>query len=48
MNRAHGGKLPKFYDIVVQLKGSKLIYCAAHCEEGARFGKNQILMLLFN
>ena len=37
INRAHGGKRPKFYDIVVKLKGAKLIYCAAHNEEGARF-----------
>ena len=39
MNRAHGGKLPNYYDIVVNQKGSKLIYCAAHNEEGARFWK---------
>lgn len=37
MNRAHGGKLPKLYDIVIKLKGASLIYNAAHCEEGARF-----------
>lgn len=46
MNRAHGGKLPKFYDIVVQLKGSKLIYCAAHCEEGARFWEKSNLNVI--
>ena len=39
MNRAHGGKRPKFYDIVVNLKGAKLVYCTAHNEEGARFWK---------
>lgn len=49
INRAHGGKLPKFYDIVVKLKGAKLIYYASHNEEGARFWKktnlNVIVML---
>ncbi len=39
MNRAHGGKLPKFYDIVIKQKGSELIYYAIHNEEGARFWK---------
>ena len=39
MNRAHGGKLPKFYDIVIQRKGAELIYYTIHNEEGARFWK---------
>ncbi len=39
MNRAHGGKRPKFYDIVMQQKGAKLIYFTIHNEEGARFWK---------
>jgi len=39
MNRAHGGKLPKFYDIVIKQKGVKLIYYTIHNEEGARFWK---------
>ena len=39
MNRAHGGKKPIFYDIVVQLKGAELIYYTIHNEEGARFWK---------
>ena len=39
MNRAHGGKRPKFYDIVMQLKGAELIYYSIHNEEGARFWK---------
>ncbi len=39
MNRAHGGKRPKFYDIVMENKGSELIYCTVHNEEGARFWK---------
>jgi oxidase EvaA len=39
MNRAHGGKIPKFYDIVMKLKGSELIYYTIHNEEGARFWK---------
>jgi len=39
MNRAHGGKRPKFYDIVVQQKASELIYYTIHNEEGARFWK---------
>ena len=46
MNRAHGGKRPKFYDIVVNLKGAKLIYCAAHNEEGARFWKKSNLNVI--
>ena len=37
MNRAHGGKRPNFYDIVVKNKGSELIYYTIHNEEGARF-----------
>ena len=39
MNRAHGGKLPRFYDIVIKQKGVKLIYYTVHNEEGARFWK---------
>lgn len=39
MNRAHGGKRPNFYDIVIQNKGSELIYYTIHNEEGARFWK---------
>ena len=39
MNRAHGGKRPKFYDIVIQNKGAELIYYTIHNEEGARFWK---------
>ena len=39
MNRAHGGKRPKFYDIVMNLKGAELIYYTIHNEEGARFWK---------
>ena len=39
MNKAHGGRLPNFYDIVIKLKRSKLIYSASHNEEGARFWK---------
>jgi len=39
MNRAHGGKRPKFYDIVMKLKGAELIYYTVHNEEGARFWK---------
>ena len=46
MNRAHGGKLPRFYDIVIQLKGAKLIYSAAHNEEGARFWKKSNLNVI--
>ena len=46
MNRAHGGKRPNFYDIVVNLKGAKLIYCAAHNEEGARFWKKSNLNVI--
>ncbi len=39
MNRAHGGKRPKFFDIVIKNKGSELIYYTIHNEEGARFWK---------
>ena len=39
MNRAHGGKLPKFFDIVMKRKGAELIYYTIHNEEGARFWK---------
>ena len=39
MNRAHGGKRPKFYDIIIQNKGAELIYYTIHNEEGARFWK---------
>ncbi len=39
LNRAHGGRLTNFSDIVMDLKGSKLIYKCNHCEEGARFWK---------
>ena len=46
INRAHGGKRPKFYDIVVELKGAKLIYCASHNEEGARFWKKSNLNVI--
>ena len=37
MNRAHGGKRPNLFDIVIQNKGSELIYYTIHNEEGARF-----------
>ena len=46
MNRAHGGKLPRFYDIVIKLKGAKLIYSSAHNEEGARFWKKSNLNVI--
>lgn len=46
INRAHGGRLPKYYDIVIEQKGAKLIYCAAHNEEGARFWKKSNLNLI--
>lgn len=39
MNRAHGGNLPKFYDLVIKQKGVRLIYFTIHNEEGARFWK---------
>lgn len=46
INRAHGGKLPKFFDIVVKQKGSKLIYVTSHNEEGARFWKKSNLNVI--
>ncbi len=39
MNRAHGGKRPNFYNIIMQRKGAELIYYTIHNEEGARFWK---------
>ena len=39
MNRAHGGKRPNFYDIIMQGKGAELVYYTIHNEEGARFWK---------
>lgn len=39
MNRAHGGKRPNFFDIVIKNKESELIYYTIHNEEGARFWK---------
>ncbi len=39
MNRAHGGRRPNFFDIVIKNKGSDLIYYTIHNEEGARFWK---------
>jgi oxidase EvaA len=50
MNKAHGGRLPKFYDIVMKQKGVKLIYYTIHNEEGARFWKksNWNLILKLN
>lgn len=46
INKAHGGKRPKYYDIVVQLKGAKLIYCCSHNEEGARFWRKSNLNVI--
>ncbi len=37
MNRAHGGKIPDFFDIVIKNRGAELIYYTIHNEEGARF-----------
>ena len=45
-NGVHGGKLPRYYDIVIELKGAKLIYSAAHNEEGARFWKKSNLNVI--
>ena len=39
MNKAHGGKRPNFFDIVIENKGSELVYYTIHNEEGARFWK---------
>lgn len=46
INRAHGGRLPRYYDIVIKQKGARLIYCTAHNEEGARFWKKSNLNLI--
>ena len=49
INRAHGGKLTDFSNIVLNNKDAQLIYATSHNEEGARFWKktnyNLILML---
>ena len=37
LNQAHGGKITKFKEIVMDLKNADLIYKCNHCEEGARF-----------
>ena len=46
MNRAHGGKLPNFYEIVIKLNKAKLIYSTSHNEEGARFWKKSNLNVM--
>jgi len=46
INRAHGGRLPNFYDIVIKLKKAKLIYSTSHNEEGARFWKKSNLNVI--
>ena len=46
INKAHGGKRPKFYDIVIKQKGAKIIYQASHNEEGARFWKKSNINLI--
>jgi len=48
MNRAHGGKRPNFYDIVIQHKGAELIYYTIHNEEGARFWKKSNWNVIVN
>ena len=48
MNKAHGGKRPKFYDIIMQLKGAELIYYTIHNEEGARFWKKSNWNVIVN
>ena len=48
MNRAHGGKRPKFYDIVIQQRGAQLIYYTIHNEEGARFWKKSNWNVIVN
>ena len=46
LNKAHGGKITKYHDIVMQLKGAKLIYKTFHCEEGARFWKKSNMNII--
>jgi oxidase EvaA len=48
MNQAHGGKKPKFYDIVIQQKAAELIYYTIHNEEGARFWKKSNWNVIVN
>jgi len=48
MNQAHGGKKPKFYDIVIQQKSAELIYYTIHNEEGARFWKKSNWNVIVN
>ena len=42
LNRAHGGNIPQFKNIVIDLKKSELIYKCNHCEKGLDFGKKVI------
>ena len=46
INKYHGGKRPKFYDVVIKKKGVKIIYQASHNEEGARFWKKSNINLI--
>ena len=48
MNQAHGGRKPKFYDIVIQQKSAELIYYTIHNEEGARFWKKSNWNVIVN
>jgi oxidase EvaA len=48
INQAHGGKKPKFYDIVIQQKAAELIYYTIHNEEGARFWKKSNWNVIVN
>ena len=46
VNKAHGGKLPLFYDEVVKKKNTKVVYSTFHGEEGGRFWKKRNLNIL--
>ena len=46
LNRAHGGNIPQFKNIVIDLKKSELIYKCNHCEEGARFWKKSNMNII--
>ena len=48
MNRAHGGRRPNFYDIIIQHKGAELIYYTIHNEEGARFWRKSNWNVIVN
>ena len=46
INKAHGGKVPLFYEQVIKGRNTKVVYSTFHGEEGGRFWKKKNLNLL--